>query len=409
MNQSWDKKNRICECCGKTLATPQKVCQHYSSTKNQCSLPSENNNNQRRVNTPKVTRPIRPKSPRPRLPSPVPAPVVHTKGKDRRKEKITPTPVLEPELEKELPKTKTVITSSKPGEVERQDAHDRNARKSGKHLRTWGARLRRRWIKVTGEECDLPKTLKECQRLHHDLLQADDEARENDQEDPEAGPGPSAQTHDLAPPAREGLAPIPQDEVQDIHFEECPVGRDLERPHQNRSLMSKWVGKVPQPEGNPAYAFNQPIDKPEEYKNMSYMPQLMGLIRPKITEVLQTELRRKDQIKSAIVALCLYSITKRNPDGTTVKSYIEYYHKGGMRAILSEGDIDEHITKSAGKIDNHIEKTLKKGSGYVLEQNLEISIEAYTLRRGTGGSFIPTPKKLANTKSTINPDNKGSA
>ncbi|PKC52828.1 hypothetical protein RhiirA1_480587 [Rhizophagus irregularis] len=77
-----NKKNHICECCGKTLATPQKLRQHYSSTKNQCSLPSENNINQRRVNTPKVTRPIRPKSPRPCSPSPVPVPVVHTKGKD---------------------------------------------------------------------------------------------------------------------------------------------------------------------------------------------------------------------------------------------------------------------------------------------------------------------------------------
>ncbi|GBC08750.1 hypothetical protein RclHR1_08350020 [Rhizophagus clarus] len=190
-----DKKNRICECYGKTLATPQKLCQHYSSTKNQCSLPSENNNNQRRINTPKVTRPIRSKSPRPRSPSLVPAPVVHTKGKDRRKEK--------------------------------------KCKKVWEAFENMGARLRQRWIKVTEEECDLLKTLKECQRLHHDLLQADDEARKNDQEDPEAGPGPSTQTHALAPLARKGLAPIPQDKVQDIHFEECPVGRDLERPHQN--------------------------------------------------------------------------------------------------------------------------------------------------------------------------------
>ena len=38
--------------------------------------------------------------------------------------------------------------------------------------------MRRRWIEVTGEECDLPLNLKECQRLHHDLLQADEEAFE---------------------------------------------------------------------------------------------------------------------------------------------------------------------------------------------------------------------------------------
>ena len=123
------------------------------------------------------------------------------------------------------------------------------------------------------------------------------------------------------------------------------------------------MGKVPQPEGNPAYTFNQPIDDLEEYKKLPYMPQLIGLIRPKIKEVLQTELRRKDQIKSEIVALCLYLITKSNPDGTRDTTYLEYYHRGGMWAIPSKGDIDEHITKSTGIIDIHIEKTLKKGSG----------------------------------------------
>ena len=50
---------------------------------------------------------------------------------------------------------------------------------------------------------------------------------------------------------------------------------------------------------------------------------------------------------------------------------------------------------------------LTKGSGYVLERIFEITIEAYTLRRGTGGSYIHTPKKLAKTKCTINLDNQG--
>jgi hypothetical protein len=61
--------------------------------------------------------------------------------------------------------------------------------------------------------------------------------------------------------------------------------------------MSKWLGKVPHPDNNPKYAFIQPIDNPSKYNKLPYMPQLIGLIRPKITEVLQTEFRRKDQIK----------------------------------------------------------------------------------------------------------------
>ncbi|GES93794.1 hypothetical protein GLOIN_2v1480811 [Rhizophagus clarus] len=238
-----DKKNHTCDRCDKECANPNKLCEHLNR-KFKCK--------------PKpVTSPIRPKSPTPKVPrprSPSPAPLVHIRGRDHRMEK------------------------PKPNEVERQDTYDNNARKSGEHLRTWGARLHRRWTEITEEECDLPKTLKECQRLYHDLLQVDDEACENDQEDPEAGLGPSTQTH------REGLAPIPQDKVQDIHFEECSVGRDLERPHQNRSLMSKWVGDVPHPEENPAYAFNIPIFG-YKYKENPYIPQLISASRQKIKEV----------------------------------------------------------------------------------------------------------------------------
>ena len=253
----------------------------------------------------------------------------------------------------------------------------------------------------------MPKTLKKCQRLYHDLLQADDEACENEQKNSETGPGPATQANRKK--KRKIVVPIT---ALDIHFEECPVGRDLERPHQNRSLMSKWVGIVPHPEENPAYAFNVPVFG-HEYAEAPYIPQLISASRPKIKEVLQTELHRKDQIKSAIVVKCLYLLTKKDKeeredsDDFANKVYKVKYHRGEMRPILLEGDIDEHITLTVGEIDKQVEEALLKGSGYTLEQIEEISIEAYTLNRGTGGSFIPTPKKLANTKCTINPDNKG--
>ncbi|CAB4389187.1 unnamed protein product [Rhizophagus irregularis] len=84
------------------------------------------------------------------------------------------------------PRSPSPAPLAPPSEQNQGDKYiDRYARKTGEHLRTWGSRLHLRWF-------------------------ADDEARENDQEDPKAGPSPSTQTH------REGLAPIPQDEDQDI-------------------------------------------------------------------------------------------------------------------------------------------------------------------------------------------------
>ncbi|GBC01597.1 hypothetical protein RclHR1_42530001, partial [Rhizophagus clarus] len=120
--------------------------------------------------------------------------------------------------------------------------------------------------------------------------------------DPKAGSGPATQAHrDI-----EQQDTISKESAQkDIIFKECPVGRDSERPHRNRFLMSKWVGKIPHPDDKITYAFIQPIAKPEEYKKLPYMLQLIGLILPKIKEVLQIELRKKDQITSAIVALAL--------------------------------------------------------------------------------------------------------
>ncbi|CAB4410878.1 unnamed protein product [Rhizophagus irregularis] len=216
-----DKKDTTCVCCGYKFTRPSKLRQHYQSKKNQCSPPPE-------ISSQKECR-KKANIPRPRSPSPTPAPIVHTRGKDRRMEKLKAIPpTSEPEL---TPPSR---------QIQGDEYIDRHARKSGEHLRTWGARLRRKWTEITGEECDLPKTLKECQRLHHDLLQADDEACENDQEDPEAGPGPATQANrkkSINPKERKIVIPIT---AVDIHFEERSVGRDLERPHQNRSLMTKW-------------------------------------------------------------------------------------------------------------------------------------------------------------------------
>jgi hypothetical protein len=143
-----DKKDTTCVCYGYKFTRPAKLRQHYQSTKNQCSPSpeiSDRKKGQKKVNVP-----------RPRSLSPAPAPVVHTKEKDRRKEKVTPTPVPEPEPKKETPPPKPELTFTK------DQVDDKNARKPREHLRTWSARLRRKWIKVTGEECDLSKTLKDC-------------------------------------------------------------------------------------------------------------------------------------------------------------------------------------------------------------------------------------------------------
>src|SRR6185312_12974639 len=195
--------------------------------------------------------------------------------------------------------------------------------------------------------------------------------------------------------------PIPSG---DILFEETEVG-DPNRPHTSLSSLSKWQAIVPSIE-NPTYKFNTPINDPEKYAEAPYMPQLIASAREQITNVLKAELRRKDQIKSALVVYCNYmKMEEKDKDKLASPFYQQEYHRGEMRAILSENDIDEHITLSGGEIDAKIEKFLKKGSGWTLIRIEMMFIEVYAYRRATGGSYKPTPKNLANKKCTVNPDN----
>ncbi|GBC00512.1 hypothetical protein RclHR1_38810001, partial [Rhizophagus clarus] len=362
------------------------------------------------------------------------APVVHARGKDRRREK--PEPIQAP-----IPQDKNQENDSETGlspltqanredqaessEVTQDKFIDRHARKPREHLKTWGARLRRRWFEVTGEELDLPLNLKECQHLHHDLLQADDEAfKENILQESdhnidtfvkdvadysflkELGMIEETATEELAKYFEDmkKIASI-EDHVPegDIHFEEGPVGRDLERPHQNRSLMSKWEAKVPR-RSNPAYAFNDMVEGAKKYKEIPYMPKLIALARQEMTRVFQTEFRRKEQIKSAIAVKCIYYKKEKNLPYIKIS---EKWHRGEMRAFLSENYIDEHLTSSGEKIDKKIEEYLENGSKWILVRIDITNIEVYTYNRATGRSYEPTSKKLANTKCTINPDNKG--
>src|SRR5215216_1821153 len=143
------------------------------------------------------------------------------------------------------------------------------------------------------------------------------------------------------------------------------------------------------------------------------MPQLIAEARGVITDVLKEELHKRDQIKSALVIYATYvSYTYKgtgdisNRANYTTK-YHHPYHISYQREILSEQYIDEHITQSDVEINQKIKSYLKEESGKILLRLEMILIESYTLRRALGGYYIPTPKKLANTKCTINPNNKG--
>jgi hypothetical protein len=75
--------------------------------------------------------------------------------------------------------------------------------------------------------------------------------------------------------------------------------------------------------------------------------------------------------------------------------------------LLTKNDTDNYITKTVEEILIKISEYMKGRSGWKILSIDAISIEVYTYHCAEGGSYIPTPKILANKKCTINLDNRG--
>ena len=157
---------------------------------------------------------------------------------------------------------------------------------------------------------------------------------------------------------------------------------DPTRPHKSLKHKTVWQADL-KPNAN----------------DIPYFPTIIADARQKMTEILECELEEKGQIKSAITILATFT--------DTIERYNQVYHRGDMRVLLLKNDIDDHITKSAVEITHKIAKFTKGKSDWKIASVDVMSIETYTYRRAEGGSYIPTPKALANKKCTVNPDNKG--
>src|SRR3954464_5536951 len=87
---------------------------------------------------------------------------------------------------------------------------------------------------------------------------------------------------------------------------------DPMRQHSLLNNLSVWFADIP---STKAYAFNTELDPMLNYANAPFIPQLMAAARPQITEVLEREMDRKDQIKSAITVKVLYKKYKYKEKG----------------------------------------------------------------------------------------------
>ena len=88
--------------------------------------------------------------------------------------------------------------------------------------------------------------------------------------------------------------------------------------------------------------------------------------------------------------------------------YTEHYFNRMQPAILNEHNIDtlNHLLNQfIDEVKGEIEAWYQKGSGWVIDEILEVFINVAQYQPMRGGSYMPLPKKLQNKKAIINVQN----
>ncbi|CAG8633775.1 6598_t:CDS:2 [Scutellospora calospora] len=87
---------------------------------------------------------------------------------------------------------------------------------------------------------------------------------------------------------------------------------------------------------------------------------LLTNAKDEITRVLKIKLNKKEHIKLVLVALCYYKKVNKSLKKEDKENNIIYcHHRSKIYSLLSENDIDNHISQSASKIDKDIEEILR--------------------------------------------------
>ena len=153
---------------------------------------------------------------------------------------------IQPQLPKYITEVRIPILQNKDqkepqNEVEQQDAQKNGTYLSIEDLANWLVNpkiknnlsiINKKIPKTDAEWFDLMKN--QAKRKSPNKSQKKTKISHQSKVDSKGRPGPLTQAH-----KKETINPEFQEVIEYIHFEECPVGRDLERSHRNHSLMSK--------------------------------------------------------------------------------------------------------------------------------------------------------------------------
>jgi hypothetical protein len=185
----------------------------------------------------------------------------------------------------------------------------------------------------------LPLNLKECQRLHHDLLQANDEAFEKVQIDSEAGPGPASQANREKANNEEfrRLGGITDEQERDLEFREQ---EELETAVKRRAIATHRA-KVPK-------------SHPD---NGSDIRKMLESRRKQFREILEKEFDKRGQFKFALCSLTKFLIDdKPGNEKQEKKNSRTDWLRNRQIIVYNRNEIDDYLSNAFEQILYQVEE-----------------------------------------------------
>ena len=180
----------------------------------------------------------------------------------------------------------------------------------------------------------MPTTLKDCQLLHHDLLQADDEAFEKVQIDPKADPGPASQAN-----------------REKANNEEFRHLREITEEQQERNLEfreQEELGMVLRKRAIAVHHAKVPKSHPD---NGSDIRKMLESRRKQFKEVLEKEFNKRGQFKFALCSLIKFLIDdKPGSEKQGKKNSRTDWLRNKQIIVYNRAEIDDYLSNAFEQI-----------------------------------------------------------
>ncbi|PKK60229.1 hypothetical protein RhiirC2_793631 [Rhizophagus irregularis] len=345
-----DKKGTTCKRCGRECSTPQKLREHLKR-KNPCK-PLQKQKEVASIQTP-IQVSIQEANQQAIQASEINAQVESSSVNISNKEKshvVIPTPIPELEPEKEAP----VLGVDYITEEEAKNWVSPNARKPKERIKTWGARLQKRWKELDlGVEPFEANDLDGCLTLFHDLELNDPEAvrlptlKELEKykkiSEPKAGPGPRTQAHrndkskNLINKEFERLGEITDEQERDLEFrEQEELGTALKR----RAIA---VHRAKVPRSHP--------------DNGSDIRKMLESRRKQFKELLEKEFDKRGQFKFALCSLTKFLIDdKPGNEKQGKKNSRTDWLRNKQIIVYNRAEMDDYLSDAFEQILYQVEE-----------------------------------------------------